>query len=359
MGSQALKFRTIKWFIARDGSELSPLERTRKLVGIGRTHASALNTGIDALKSKDKRERLDQVYEDYVPRPGDLSYRALHADVQKKLESQSKDDIQLLHRYIIPLAFSKWASIALDPRGTASERLKFGATSQRALFDWCYKLPKKRKDFCEDGVNEPDDFLVERGRAVIETLVELLGAYRDPPADLFPDTASPSAKMAGYRMFRTAILNDHMGWYGCGPFSEDHAQRAETYAKGYKSGLADDLMWLYSLAPDVAHPNNSWNMAMHAGDWAESVRFAAVLLKDYPELLHSDVKGLPPICKDETVWPGVAAMVNDTRFHELDGIRESLNSERYAKMMTAVRPMTERVRQNQSYVEVLNMEKGS
>jgi hypothetical protein len=359
--SQAQKFAFVKRAHEKEGGELSPLERARKSVGTCRTHASMLNNGIDALKSKRLVSRLNNAFEKVVATPGNAAQRAMHAEVQKILESRSTEAIECLDRYVVPVAYYHLACVALDPQKPVAERLTKGNTAQRAIFDWCYELRGERAKRVRAGLEatmtEPDEALCERGRAIIDVMIELLGRHREAPDNLFDQTASPSAKASGYRMFRTRLLNDQFGWYGRALDKDDHQGRAELYTKGYRSGLQADLMWLHAIVPDIAHPNNAWNLAIHAGDWAESVRFAAALLKDYPNLLYEPVMGLPPVYQDKPVWPGVAAIVADSRFYELDQTRAQLNHARYSEMMMSVRKMVPGIINKNSYVEVLTLEK--
>jgi hypothetical protein len=352
--TQAQKFAFIKWAVGKEDADLTAFERARQRIGISRTYASKLNNGVEALKRD--AAKLDEVFAKFAPEPGDAAYRSMHAEVRRQLEARTKEAIKHLDRYVVPAAYGNWACVALDKEKPVVERLRKGNTAQRALFDWCNKLERERKQHLEEGtINEPDVELAKRGRAVIDTLVELIGHHREPPEGLF-ENASPAARASGYRMFRTRLFNDQLGWHGCA-LDYDAEARAELYTRGYKSGLPEDLMWLHEIWPDVAHPNNAWNLAMHAGEWSESVRFADVLMRGYPHLLYDTVMGLPPICEDKTVWPGVAAIVVDARYHGLDRFRAELKQERYSEMMTVVRKMTRGINNKLSYVEVLAMEK--
>lgn len=354
--SQAEKFAFIKWAKGRDGSEASLIERARKSVKISRTYASGLNCGKDVIKSKKILTRLEVAFERVVPEPGSAAYRLMHAELRQKLESRSREDIVLLDRYVIPAAFGQWASVALDETKPIPERLTKGNSAQRALFEWCHKLGRERRQYLDHtSINEPDDVLADRGRRVIEALVDLIKDHPRPPTALFDEDVAEPERLSGYRMLRTKLLNDKIGWYGCGCLLNDHAQRAELYRNGYEGGLTEDLMWLFGIAPHVFHPNNAWNLAMHAGEWSDSVRFAAVLFQKYPNLLYESVCGLPPIYKDQSVWPGVAALWIDSRFRELDSIREQLAKDQYTEMMNSVRQMAAGIRARANYVEVLRI----
>jgi hypothetical protein len=73
-----------------------------------------------------------------------------------------------------------------------------------------------------------------------------IGHHCEPPAGLF-ENASPPARVSGYRMFRTRLFNDQLGWYASG-LEHDDGARAELYTKGYRSGLAEDYNTLKSPA---------------------------------------------------------------------------------------------------------------
>jgi hypothetical protein len=67
--SQAQKFSFIKWAMGKADTDLTSLERARRVVGISRTNASQLNNGVEAMKRAPLVDKLDRVFEDVVAQP--------------------------------------------------------------------------------------------------------------------------------------------------------------------------------------------------------------------------------------------------------------------------------------------------
>jgi hypothetical protein len=295
----------------------------------------------------------------FVASPGTNSEQETWQDVTSKLDSCRTDDQALacVARYIIPLAISDWAAVALDPGKLLRDRIIYGHRAQRVFFDCSYKIDRKRLEEIAGPSRVTNDALTTLGRRLIDTVVELITKNTEPPPDLFPPGSSSDAVKAGYRFLRIEMHNHQTGWYGLS--LKDDKLRAKHYAKAYKSGLAHELMWLHSIVRtlEIAYANNAWNLAIHAADWQESLRYADELFKYFPQFISEQVMGLRPVCEDRTVWPGIAAIVSDSRYPGLDCLRDQLGKQRdvFSDMMTSVRRMLPGIVRRLPYHKVMEL----
>jgi hypothetical protein len=225
------------------------------------------------------------------------------------------------------------------------------------LFEARLLLPKLvDQGFVEPAsVDELATSIQQCGMKVIDTVIDLLGQHRDAPPGFFLETFSPAAKRAGYRIFRCRMQHDQVGWRGAATL-DDNA-RAEIYSKAFRTEVSADQMWLHSIfgKEDIGWVNGAWVLAMHAGDWTTSVRYASELLGTFPEFMYQDVMNVPAIYNDRSVWPGVAAIMLDREYDGLDKVREQLLSgdPRFSDMMASVTRMIPLVEGKLSYIEVL------
>jgi hypothetical protein len=361
--SQPTKFRFICWSFERQSSSGgTALARSGKAVGISRAKASLLYNNPDAsLKRKEKAERLDLEFSKVVARPGSPSYRDTREDLRARLSSPSRRFVLDFDRYIAPVAYHFWAAKALDVSESPTERILWSILAQHVLY---YAASDRLDRYRNDGQREETaicrlkkEDARARGQEVINTLVQLLNQHADnQPEGLFDRECTLEARRNGFRLLRTETHNDHIGWR-IGDLTDDRMRMA-LLAQAHRAGLGRDLLTVARIvgSSEVGYANNAWNCAVHAGDWNASLDCAKVLFKHFPKFLTERTMTLTPICEDKTVWPGVAAIMADTQFDELDAIRNELLADqtgKFIEMMPVVKKMIAAIRDKRDYLNVL------
>ncbi|MER9298653.1 hypothetical protein NKI38_19475 [Mesorhizobium sp. M0621] len=310
-----------------------PQKRVLFLIGID-SRSTLKNLRDDArngdgdgnLKSEAVRRKLNHEFSKFLVEPGSDEYRAFFDEIKNALGDESAGklpDIKQMDRYLIPLAYGVWAIEALNPGLPAAYRILIGRKAHRVMFDWL-KAAKRRRAVKTHHFTVPDDQVAQRGVAVVEALVAIVAEHPDPPPGFF-DHGDVRAQRNGYRMFRIILDSDHTGWLGMSP-GLDTEDRTRVLANAYKRGLADDLTWLRKVMPsEIGCSYNAWLMAMNAGDWKASLRFAEGLFEDFP-ILKTSVMGLKAVKDDPEMWPGIAAVMEDRSTDGLDELRAILKS---------------------------------
>ena len=363
--SHSIKFRVIRSAIEeeRDGNDytVSAQAAAGNEIGVGRTYASFLDNHPDmTVKRAATILMLDTALEKHLPDLGSAAYQALWTEVKRALDrgvATSVDDetLRFLDGHVIANAYFHWAPRALDPNETPATRLRYGRMAEKVLYDYVFKFERLRKRFTLTDVAVDD--ARKTGREVADAIVQLLLDHAgEPPAGLFDDKTTLAARRRGYRWFKTRMLADQVGWRSA-DLKSDKA-RAEFYAAAYKTGLADDLMWLSSVdTKEIAHPNNAWNLAFHASEWEASARFAARFFAAFPSYISGSEPLLTPMPDDRSVWPGLAAVLAHTQIAELDRYRQMLLKRKAGApaMLAAIEKMIPGIRANLTYVEVLNL----
>lgn len=358
--TDANKFAIIKWRFEEDGSdaEETPLIRAAKFAGLSRTKASQLlnNHREGYLKDKEKIKHFELAFAKVAPGPGSGDYQAMCNEVKTILSCSSVGSLEFINRYFLDLAYFVWAAVALDPSKTSADRILYGKLAQHVMFYWL-RL-RQRQNLGKVAIAKDDEILV-RGRKVIDAIFDLLEQHRVPPSGLFDEaTTSLASRKVGYKILRMHLQSDQIGWYASNIKADDEV-RAGLYARAYKAGIANDLMWLHGIfgKHKVGYSNNAWNLAVHAGAWSDSVRYGAELFKAHPSFITQSVQKLTPVNRDRSVWPGIAAIMVDTQHDKLDHLRQALehSGEPFVEMMTAVQRMLSGIMDNRSYIEVLEM----
>ena len=320
-----------------------------------------LNNRDACLKDPGKIAALDRAYSKRVAEPGSAAYRRRWADIVRRIDATPIREADLC---LVDAAYGHWADIALDERQSDAQRMLHGRQAEFVLYNWL-KSGLRRTQDAKRLVVATDSEIRARGLAVIDAVTEILARNPVAPEGFYEvagDTKaalSLSAKSAGYRMFRIRMLSDQIGWRST--ISNDDIARAELYANAFRHGLAAGQIWLHSIygQTEIAYSNNAWHLAMHAGDWATSVRYASLLFAAFPQFLDETVMGLMAVRDDRSSWPGVAAILvrHDDEHNGLARVREQLGTggAAFAEMMAAVREMMPLVNQNQDYVTVLTM----
>lgn len=340
----------------------SPIIRAGKEIGVGRTVMSRLVNNPDAcLKDTGKIVSLDRAYGKRVAEPGSVLYRRRWVDIVRRIDATSIGELDL---YLVEAAYGHWADIAVDERQSDATRLLYGRLAEFVLYNWLSSGSRRTKD-AQQLPGATDDDIRARGLSVIDSVAAILARNPVAPEGFYEvggdakEAPSPVAKAAGYRMFRIRMLSDQIGWGST--IAKGDIGRAELYARAYHGGLAADLVWLHSIygRAEIAYSNNAWNLAIHAGDWATSVRYASLLFAAFPQFMAEKVMKLTAVREDRTLWPGIAALLvrQDDEYNGLARVREQLESgdAAFAEMMEAVRKMVPLVRENHDYLTVLNM----
>lgn len=363
--SHSTKFRVIRSAIEeeRDGSDYkdSAQVAAAKEIGIGRTIASRLDNHPErVLKRASLVVQLDAAIAKRAPDIGGPDYQALWRDIKVALDKAlsrkpDHETIRYVSGLVVPSAYYNWARRALDEAEPLATRLLYGRMAEKVLFDFAFKWGGLRDSMPLLDIRIED--AQQLGLKVVQAISGILLKHPvDPPAGLFDKNIAVPARRRGYRWFRTRMHADHIGWRGEDLAHDD--ERATLYAEAYKTGLADDLMWLSSINPEeIAHPNNAWNLSFHAGDWAVSARFAARFFATFPSYLVDTDGLLKAVSDDRSVWPGLAAVLAYSNIPELDRPRTLLlQQEKTAPMMiAAITKMIPGIQENLNYVDVLKL----
>jgi len=329
----------------------TPIMLTGRVVGLGRTKLSLVLNGREQISSRKHAAALDAAVRKVIAEPGPPEYQALWAKVFGLMEQGRPGQEALC--FVVPTAYHAWSAIALDPAETVARRLLYGRMAQYVLYRFVHVL-KPRSDITLAGITIEE--AADLGRRVIDVVARIVAENARPPAAFFEE-GTPEARACGFRMFRIRMLAARVGWFG-GRLSDD-AERARVLTEAFKSGIADDLMWIHEMIglTEVAHPNNAFNLAVHAGEWRRAAEYGCALLVAFPDLLTSSVGGLKPICEDYTVFPGVAAMLADQTLAMPPAVRELLTerNEKTSAMMPAVEKMIAGGLKNKTYLEMLSL----
>ncbi|WP_368506929.1 hypothetical protein [Bradyrhizobium lupini] len=363
--SQRQKFKLIVRHFERTRSSsdgdaiLNPEAAARARCGFCRTTGYYVKKGLHEVKDPEKLEHFENTFREIVAEPGSRSYQA-QFDGMRAIVDRGGSDPQFL-RFVVPAAYGHWAQVALDVDRHDAARLLAGRLAEVPLYYYCkLLLDSKHQRDPANPVQVDPRAAHERGIKVMEAVAGILAANLKAPPGLF-EHGSATAQEQGYRMLRIRLLSDYTGWQGS--LTKDDAVRAEVYAKAYRSGRAEELMWLHeelAETSDVAHSNGAFNLATHAGDWRRAAEYGVALLKAFPALLTEKVDGLAPLLNDRTVGPGIAAMITHRELDIPPKLRRELDEPRpkHKSVMGRIRLMIDGVKADAPYLTVLKIGEG-
>jgi hypothetical protein len=336
------------------GKAITPRILAERAAGLGRVKFSRVLNGHEEIKDQDLVASFLEAFRAVIAEPGSDAYQEFWEQVQDLF-----DEPPTPHVYwtIIPLAYHGWANIALDPAERPATRLLFGRMAEYVLYQLVHVMKLKgyldRKDCPHLPVSVED--AAERGQRVVDDLAEILSAHPLPPNGLF-EAGKEEARRRGYRVMRTRLLSDQVGWRG-GRLNDQDGERARILTAAFSTGMADDLMWLHKLTGgvEIADPYHAFVLALHSGDWRRASEYGCTLLSAHPAILTSSVKNLTALCDDRAVRPGIAAMLADEIIDMPAEVRTLLHQAATNHPITksAVEKMIPGVRAKKTYLEVL------
>jgi hypothetical protein len=355
--TQRQKAKFILYKFERDGSDAedTPRERMAAQLKIGRTKLYLLLSGKEDLKDPESVEALNKAFAELVARPGGEPHRALFARVESAIKARDKT---MMEQFLLNAALDTWGPRALDGSRDKGARLLDGSLAEFVLHNGLKLVPDRGPGGLVQRTHEE---IRQWGTRVMEVVADILRRHPEPPPGFFGsgnDAPNPQAREAGWKVFKIRMQSDEVGWKSEG-LMKDAAARAELFTRAFETGLHLDLLWLHSIIGEnqISWINNAWNLAMHAGDWRQSVQIAAVLFADFPDFLTRDTMTLESVTADPTVWPGIAAIMLDREHSGLETIRRrtSNGGTDFETMMRAVRRMMPGVAAGKDYVAVFEM----
>jgi hypothetical protein len=351
--TQRQKAKFVLHKFERDGSdaEKTPRERTAALLKIKRTKLYLLLSGKEQLKEPESVDALNMAFQDLVARPGDEPYRALFARAEAAIKAR---DQAMMEQLLVNSALDTWGPRALDDSRDAAARLLDGSLAEFVLHNGLKLVPDRGTSGLVQRTHEE---IRQAGRKVTAAISEILSHHPEAPSGFF-GSGNPQAREAGWKVFRIRMQSDEVGWKS-ESLMKNASARAALFKGKFETGLHLDLLWLHSILGEdqISWINNAWNLAMHAGDWSQSVRIAAVLFADFPDFLVRDTMTLQRITSDPTVWPGIAAIMLDREQDGLEAVRKRAaeGGSGFEAMMRGVRRMMLGVAAGKDYVTVFEM----